>query len=104
MSVALAGAAFTGAAAALLSWAAHPFDEATEDRFSAIVFGARGIAPIGYAVLAFTLGTVVGLLVRRTLPAMAVTGVAVCTASRSPAPPAPGSAASARSARRTAGR
>ncbi|MBD2899999.1 hypothetical protein amrb99_89960 [Actinomadura sp. RB99] len=74
--LALAGAALTGAAAALLTWAARPFDEATEDRFSTIVFGARDIAPIGYAVLAFTLGTVVGLLVRRTLPAMAVTGVA----------------------------
>jgi ABC-2 family transporter protein len=74
--VALAGAALTGTASALLTWAARPFDEATGDRFSRIVFGARDIAPVGYAVLAFTLGTVVGLLLRRTLPAMAVTGVA----------------------------
>ncbi|MDL4816282.1 ABC transporter permease subunit [Actinomadura opuntiae] len=74
--VALAGAVLTGSAAALLTWAARPFDEATEDRFSTVVFGARDIAPIGYAVLAFALGTVVGLLARRTLPAMAVTGVA----------------------------
>jgi hypothetical protein len=74
--VALAGAALTGAASALLTWAARPFDETTGDRFSRIMFGARDIAPVGYAVLAFALGTVVGLLLRRTLPAMAVTGVA----------------------------
>ncbi len=38
-----------------------------------MVFGARGIVPIGYAAFAFTLGVLVGLLVRRTIAAMAVT-------------------------------
>jgi hypothetical protein len=37
------------------------------------VFGARGVAPIGYAAFAFVLGVTVGMLVRRTLPAMALT-------------------------------
>ncbi|MER7408419.1 hypothetical protein ABT373_39740 [Streptomyces sp. NPDC000070] len=37
------------------------------------MFGARNIAPVGYAAVAFTFGTVVGLVLRRTLPAMAVT-------------------------------
>jgi hypothetical protein len=37
------------------------------------VFGARGIVPIGYAAFAFALGVTVGMLVRRTLPAMAIT-------------------------------
>ena len=36
-------------------------------------FASRNIVPIGYAAFAFVLGTVVGLLVRRTLPAMALT-------------------------------
>ena len=63
----------TGAAAALLTWAARPFDEVVKGQFDTIVFGARNIAPIGYAALAFTLGTVIGLLLRKTLPAMAAT-------------------------------
>ncbi|GGJ70652.1 hypothetical protein [Streptomyces brasiliensis] len=36
-------------------------------------FDARGFAPIGYAVFAFTFATVAGLVLRRTLPAMALT-------------------------------
>ncbi|MFF0448874.1 ABC transporter permease subunit [Streptomyces sp. NPDC004609] len=71
--VGLAAVIVTGAAAALLTWAARPFDEVVKEEFSTFVFGARNIAPIGYAALAFTFGTVVGLLLRRTLPAMAVT-------------------------------
>ncbi|MEU5978385.1 ABC transporter permease subunit [Streptomyces sp. NPDC047315] len=71
--VGLAAVLFTGAAAALLTWAAHPFDEVAENRFDTVEFGARNVAPVGYAALAFTFGTVSGLLLRRTLPAMAVT-------------------------------
>jgi ABC-type transport system involved in multi-copper enzyme maturation permease subunit len=71
--VGLAAVLVTGAAAALLTWAARPFDEVVKEQFDAFVFGARNIAPIGYAAVAFTFGTVVGLLLRRTLPAMAVT-------------------------------
>jgi hypothetical protein len=63
----------TGAAAALLTWAAAPFDEVVTVRFGAFEFGARNIVPLGYAAFAFTLGTVLGLLLRRSLPAMAVT-------------------------------
>jgi hypothetical protein len=37
------------------------------------LFGAHGIAPVGYAALAFALGVTAGVLIRRTLPAMAVT-------------------------------
>ncbi|GAA2243601.1 transporter [Streptomyces amakusaensis] len=71
--VGLASVLLTGATAALLTWAAHPYDEVAKDQFSTLVFGARGIAPIGHATLAFAFGTVTGLLLRRTLPAMAVT-------------------------------
>jgi hypothetical protein len=74
--VGLAAMAVSGAASALLTWAAAPFDQVVEERFSALVFGARHIVPVGYAALAVVLGTVVGLLLRRTLPAMALTLVA----------------------------
>ncbi|GAA2284096.1 ABC transporter permease [Actinomadura luteofluorescens] len=73
--VGLAAVILTGLAAVLLTWAASPYDEVAADRFGTIEFGARNIAPIGYALLAFALGTTVGLFVRRTLPAMAITGV-----------------------------
>ena len=38
-----------------------------------LLFAARGIVPIGYAAFAFALGVTVGMLVRRTVPAMAIT-------------------------------
>ncbi len=42
-------------------------------RIAPHLFGTQGIAPIGYAAFAFTLGVTAGLLIRRTIPAMAVT-------------------------------
>ncbi|TDC45614.1 transmembrane transport protein [Actinomadura sp. KC345] len=72
---ALAAMTLTGLAALMLTWAASPYDRVASDRFGAIEFGARNIVPIGYAFLAFALGTAIGLFVRRTLPAMAITGV-----------------------------
>ncbi|AVT28711.1 transmembrane transport protein [Plantactinospora sp. BC1] len=71
--VGLAGATMVGLVSLLLTWAASPVDAVADDRFSTVVFGARNIAPIGYALFAVTLGTVLGLLARRTLPAMALT-------------------------------
>jgi len=44
-----------------------------QGRFSSLVFASHGITPLGYAAFAFTLGVVVGALIRRTIPAMAVT-------------------------------
>jgi len=72
-------------AAGLLSlavgWWASPIDTAASaadddiflPRIAPVVFGVRGIAPIGYAAFAFVLGVAVGILLRRTLTAMAVT-------------------------------
>ncbi|MEV4803095.1 ABC transporter permease subunit [Nonomuraea sp. NPDC049421] len=37
------------------------------------LFGARGVAPIGYAAFAFMVGVAAGAVIRRTVPAMAVT-------------------------------
>jgi hypothetical protein len=42
-------------------------------RFSSLVFATHGITPLGYAAFAFALGVTAGALIRRTLPAMAVT-------------------------------
>jgi hypothetical protein len=75
--VGLASMAVAGVASALLTWAAAPVDAVAGDRFSTVVFGARDLAPVAYAAFAFALGTVVGLLTRRTLPAMALTMLAV---------------------------
>ncbi len=71
--VAVAAAIVGALLAVLLSWAAEPFDALVGSRFGAMTFGARGIVLLGYAVFAFILGMTTGLLLRRTLPAMAVT-------------------------------
>jgi hypothetical protein len=65
------------AAVGLLSWAvttwAHRIDDATGDRITPWIYGARGVVPIGYAVFGFVLGVTMGMLIRRTVPAMAAT-------------------------------
>ncbi|MFI7072921.1 transmembrane transport protein [Micromonospora sediminicola] len=73
----LAAALVAGVLGAALTWAAAPVDRVAGDRFSTVLFGARGLAPVGYAVFALVLGAVTGLLLRRTLPAMAVVFVVV---------------------------
>jgi ABC-type transport system involved in multi-copper enzyme maturation permease subunit len=64
--------AVTGAFSLLLTWSASRYDQWVGDRFAAMSFGARNVVPLGYAAFAFVLGVLVGLLVRRTLPAMAI--------------------------------
>jgi ABC-type transport system involved in multi-copper enzyme maturation permease subunit len=71
--VGLAGLVVTSLFSLLLTWSTSRFDQLKDERFAALTFGARGIAPIGYAVFAFTLATVVGLMLRRTMPAMVIT-------------------------------
>lgn len=72
-------AAMTAAALGSLAvtwWSSTIDQNATNDQFprlSSLVFDARGIVPIGYAAFAFALGTTVGMLMRRTLTAMAIT-------------------------------
>jgi hypothetical protein len=67
--------AVTAVFAALFTWWSLPFD-AHGNRIGTANFGQRGIAPIAYALFALALGTFVGTVVRRTLPAMAITAVA----------------------------
>jgi hypothetical protein len=71
--VGLAGLLLTGLFSLLLSWSTTRFDQLMDDRFAALTFGARGVAPAGYAVFAVTFATVAGLMLRRTIPAMVVT-------------------------------
>ncbi len=43
------------------------------NRFNPLAFATHGITPLGYAAFAFALGATIGALIRRTVPAMAVT-------------------------------
>jgi hypothetical protein len=65
------------AAAGLLSlmvtWWFSPIDRLNANRFTPAMFGERGIVSIGYAAFALVLGVAAGLLIRRTIPAMALT-------------------------------
>ena len=58
----------------LVTWWSSPFDTINDNPFS--IFDLRDIVPIGYAAFAFALGVTAGVLIRRTLPAMAATLVA----------------------------
>jgi ABC-type transport system involved in multi-copper enzyme maturation permease subunit len=70
--VGLAGMTVAGLVSFLLTWAATPLDHVAGDRFTTIVFGARDVVPVAYALFAVVLGSVIGMLIRRTLPAMAL--------------------------------
>ena len=79
---ALAAVAFAGLFSVLLTWWSGPVDTAvpleennsiTFVRLGYLLFPTRGITPVGYAAFAFALGVAAGVLIRRTLPAMAVT-------------------------------
>ncbi|MGW6055376.1 transporter [Streptomyces sp. NPDC055189] len=78
-------ATVTAAALASLAvtWWSSPIDRAVNSggsgadpfypRIDPLVFAGRGVAPIGYAAFAFILGVTLGVLIRRAVPAMAVT-------------------------------
>jgi hypothetical protein len=67
----------TAATVGLLSWAvaswAHHIDHANNNRITPMLFGARGVVPVGYALFAFALGVTMGMFIRRTVAAMAAT-------------------------------
>jgi ABC-type transport system involved in multi-copper enzyme maturation permease subunit len=82
--VGLASMAAAGLLSLMLSWWASPINQANThnttrngssslNRLTPLLFGASGIAPVGYAAFAFALGVTAGVLIRRTLPAMAIT-------------------------------
>ena len=78
----LTAMAVTEALSLMQTWWAVPISQAVADgghgvlaqsRFSQLNFATHGITPIGYAAFAFALGVIAGALIRRTIPAMAVT-------------------------------
>ena len=77
----LVAMATAGLLSLMITWWASPIDQAGGfpislgqlGRFSPQLFAARGITPIGYAAFAFALGVTAGVLIRRTVPAMAIT-------------------------------
>jgi hypothetical protein len=71
--VGLVSLAVAGLLSLMVTWWASPIDTASANRFSVAMFGLRDIAPMGYAAFAFALGVTTGVLMRRTLPAMAST-------------------------------
>jgi hypothetical protein len=75
--VGLAAIVAAGLGTLAVDWWADPLDTAaaTDEfpRIEPLMFAARGIVPMAYAGFAFALGVIVGLLVRRTVPAMAIT-------------------------------
>jgi ABC-2 family transporter protein len=82
--IGLASMATAGLLSLMVTWWASPIDHVTGlpagrngtpafDRFAPVLFAARGITPIGYAAFAFALGVTAGVLIRRTVPAMAAT-------------------------------
>ncbi len=75
--VGLASMATAGLLSLMVTWWSSPIDRVNLNVFSN--FDQRDLAPIGYAAFAFALGTTAGVLIRRTVPAMAVTLVAFVT-------------------------
>ena len=74
--------ALTEALSLIQTWWAAPISQAAADgasvgfaqsRFSQLNFASHGLTPLGYAAFAFALGVTAGALIRRTLPAMALT-------------------------------
>lgn len=60
-----------GLASLMVTWWASPWD-----RFNNLPFGTydvRGVVPMGYCLFAAALGALIGAVVRRTIPAMAIT-------------------------------
>jgi hypothetical protein len=70
----LAGAAvFAAALSALVYWWWTPYERVGTSRFGLLEFDLQGLVPVGYTIFAVALGVAAGTLVRKVLPAMAVT-------------------------------
>ena len=80
----LAAMAVTAGFSLMYGWWAAPIGQAARvtgdssfplgmSPFSLLAFDAHGVVPLGYAAFGFALGVAMGVLIRRSLPAMAVT-------------------------------
>jgi hypothetical protein len=82
-AVGLTAMAVTEGLSLMQAWWAAPLGRAVtygapagalyQGRFTELIFASHGITPLGYAAFAFALGVTAGALIRRTIPAMAVT-------------------------------
>jgi hypothetical protein len=81
----LAAMAVAGLLSLMVTWWSAPIDSAGGfpagrsqlSRFHPPIFDARGIAPLGHAAFGFAAGVLIGVLVRRTVSAMAATLVVI---------------------------
>lgn len=69
----LATLVISGAVALVVTWSSARVDRVEAVRMDPTQFGSHGIVPVAYALLAFAVGVLAGILLRRTVPAMAVT-------------------------------
>jgi len=69
----LAAAVLAGAVSALVTWWSGPGNALYGNAFEVNKFDVTDIAPVGYAVFAMSLGICAGTVLRRTLPALAIT-------------------------------
>ncbi len=69
----LAAAAWGGAVSGLVTWWSSPDNALQLDQFKPGRFDIMGLVPVGYALFAMALGLCAGALLRRTMPALAVT-------------------------------
>ncbi|MFI5034798.1 MAG: ABC transporter permease [Acidimicrobiales bacterium] len=69
--VGLASVLVTGALTLMVTWWSSPLDRLHDAPFG--TFDHRDVVPLGYAAFAFALGVTLGVLIRRTVPAMAAT-------------------------------
>ncbi|WP_433176631.1 ABC transporter permease [Actinoallomurus sp. CA-150999] len=83
--VGLAAVGSTGLLSLAVTWWNRPIDAAIAansgapshgvfllPRMHVLIFDTRGVVPLGYAAFAFVLGVTIGVIVRRTLPTMAI--------------------------------
>ncbi|NEB18132.1 transporter [Streptomyces coelicoflavus] len=79
---AVASMTAAGVTSLAVSWWSSPIDRAVNSggatdtyfpRLDPVAFAARGVVPMAHAAFAFVLGVALGLVIRRTLPAMATT-------------------------------
>jgi ABC-type transport system involved in multi-copper enzyme maturation permease subunit len=79
----LAAIAVSGLLSLIVTWWSDPIDDSVNAgngsnvfeiaRLQPPLFGARGVVPIGYAAFAFALGVTLGLVIRRSIFAIALT-------------------------------
>lgn len=74
--VGLSSVVVMGLLSLMTTWWWNPISRANPNRFSPGLFSIFGLTPVGYAAFAFAFGLMAGVIMRRTLAAMATTLVA----------------------------